>query len=284
VSYTGVYINLDRSTSRRAAMEAQIARHGVADRYRRFPAADGNVLGAPTGLSDSEMGCLISHYLVAKQHLDCPIPLHVVEDDVLFSTMTDRAIRGLVSSDMMNGHDLLFLDNVLAPLGTQLLRRLRQGNAVIDRCVVRGAQGHDVGIQLIQAHHIATSTSYLINPRSTRKLASAYEEMLTEGAREPVDLWLRRKGQEGALRIACVFPFLTSVRLDELETTITGRSSDAVSVIATNLLRHSFFVERDVGRLRELAAELLPPASTDPHDRLVGRLLGCCLDPEFEGS
>jgi GR25 family glycosyltransferase involved in LPS biosynthesis len=86
--YTGLYINLDRSPSRRAAMEDQISRYGLGYYYRRFAAADGNVLKIPTSLTESEAGCFTSHYLVARAHLDSsmPMPLHVVEDDCQFSS------------------------------------------------------------------------------------------------------------------------------------------------------------------------------------------------------
>ena len=280
MSYTGVYINLDRSTERRAAMEAQIARYGLAGRYRRFRAADGNILGAPTKLSESEIGCFISHLLVLSEHLDCPVPVHVVEDDVEFSSLMAGTISGLIFADLMTRHDILFLDNVIAPLGSQLLRLLRRGKAAIDRCIVRDAQGNAVGVELMETYHVAGSTSYLINPRSTRKLKAVYDEALAGGAQEPVDLLIRRKGQEGALRVGCVFPFLTSVRLDEVETTIPGRTRDARSIAAGNLLRHAFFVEHDIAELNALAEKLLAP-SADPHHRLLARLLGCCLEPPF---
>ena len=44
MSYTA-YINLDRSLERRERMEAQLARLGLTNRYRRFSASAGNTLG-----------------------------------------------------------------------------------------------------------------------------------------------------------------------------------------------------------------------------------------------
>ena len=41
--YQGDFINLDRSTDRRDAMEAHLEAFGIEDRYRRFRAADGNM-------------------------------------------------------------------------------------------------------------------------------------------------------------------------------------------------------------------------------------------------
>ena len=62
MTYTGIYINLDRSTERRAVMEDQLTRLGLQDRYARFSAVDGNQLGLRTSLTDSQIGCFTSHH------------------------------------------------------------------------------------------------------------------------------------------------------------------------------------------------------------------------------
>src|SRR5258708_15667754 len=87
-AYRGFYINLDRSPERRGEVEAQLKRFGLEHRYRRFPAADGNVLNVPNPrLTNAEIGCFTSHYLVLKENLDSRTHLHIVEDDVVFSTL-----------------------------------------------------------------------------------------------------------------------------------------------------------------------------------------------------
>ena len=45
--YHGLYINLDRSTARRDAMEKQLDRLGLSPFYARFPAIDGASLNSP---------------------------------------------------------------------------------------------------------------------------------------------------------------------------------------------------------------------------------------------
>ena len=52
--YAGFFINLDRSVQRRAETEAELARRDLSLRYRRFAAAEGNMLRAPNphNLSD----------------------------------------------------------------------------------------------------------------------------------------------------------------------------------------------------------------------------------------
>jgi GR25 family glycosyltransferase involved in LPS biosynthesis len=70
MSYSGFYINLDRSRERRADVEAQLAQHKLAHAYTRFKAADGNALDLPNPhLKNGEMGCFTSHYLLLKKQL-----------------------------------------------------------------------------------------------------------------------------------------------------------------------------------------------------------------------
>jgi GR25 family glycosyltransferase involved in LPS biosynthesis len=121
-------------------MEAQLVRYELQDRYRRFSAADGNTLGLPTYLTASEMGCFTSHYLVLKDNLDCPTHWHVVEDDVMFSRITDQVIRSVVSSNLMDRYDIVFLDSVIPNnLGNNTFRAAKQ---LYDKCVVRDDRGN----------------------------------------------------------------------------------------------------------------------------------------------
>ena len=116
MDYAGVYINLDRSTERRAAMEAQIAQHGLTGVYRRFSGADGNILGVSTTLTTTgEIGCFTSHYLVCRDHVDCAKHLHVVEDDTIFAGIMGRTIKAVISSAFMEQYDILFLDSMIDP-------------------------------------------------------------------------------------------------------------------------------------------------------------------------
>jgi hypothetical protein len=281
LSYTGVYINLDRDTARRAAMEAQIVRHRLHGCYRRFPGADGNILDVPSLLSGHEIGRLTSHYLVLKAHLDHPAHLHVVEDDVLFSAMMNPTIRSMVTSPLIEDYDILFLDTVLDPFGPHGLRFLREAKKILEDCVVRDANGNAVRANLVPVEYAAASTSYLINRGSTRKLASVYDEALAGGAKQPLDLLIRRKGEEGSLRVGCAFPFLTSVRLDEIAATMAQAEGTALRRVVLNLLRHVFFVERDIDRLIECADRLLPPPSPDLHRGTIERLLEFFLTRDF---
>jgi len=73
--------------------------------------------------------------------------------------------------------------------------------------------------------------------------------------RLPVDLFVRECVHAGKLKAACLFPFPTSFRLDELfGSTIAGEAgapaNPSVSVLAA--LRYSFFIGRDLDSAKRL--------------------------------
>src|ERR1700761_1829036 len=91
--YIGRYINLDRSPERRRELEAMLAGFGVADRYQRFTAVDGQEREARfSAVSPGELGCFLSHYECLR---DAPRgrPIHIIEDDVVFGPRTVSLIE-----------------------------------------------------------------------------------------------------------------------------------------------------------------------------------------------
>ena len=124
--YTGYYINLDRAPERRAAMEAQFARMSASPRYRRFPAVDGNQYGFPNkDLSDSQLGCLASHYMLLQMHMDGRSHLHILEDDATMATQMTRFIDTVIAADVLDNYDILFTDTV-PTLSVQFFRDARR--------------------------------------------------------------------------------------------------------------------------------------------------------------
>jgi GR25 family glycosyltransferase involved in LPS biosynthesis len=280
MAYTGVYINLDRSTERRVAMEDQISRYGL--RYERFSAADGNVLGVPTTLTPGEIGCFLSHCLLARRYLDCSTHIHVVEDDVLFASRVANIIDEIISSSMLDKYDILFLDSIVSPFTADALQFLRKARRMYNELVRRDACGNVVGVALTTRDYMAGTTSYLINARSVGKLLSVYESAIKDGVSVPIDMVIRAAGLAGALRVACAFPSITSVRTDEFNTTISDRGHGMHSLDAMSLLRRSFFLERDINQLARYAEVLLPSPDADPHSFLMGRVIGFCMTDDCQ--
>src|SRR5258708_29269111 len=148
MSYTGFYINLDRSRERRAEIEAQLAQHKLEHVYARFKAADGNALDLPNPhLKSGEMGCFTSHYLLLKKNLDAPKHLHVIEDDVVFSSHVEKVIRATIDNGGGNNAQLNLTGTYLTPN----LDSFRMFNEHYHRSLVPDGSGEIVhhGLHLI---------------------------------------------------------------------------------------------------------------------------------------
>ncbi|HWG78656.1 MAG TPA: glycosyltransferase family 25 protein [Stellaceae bacterium] len=287
MSYTGFYINLDRSADRRAQIEAQLAKHKLEHAYARFKAADGNALDLPNPhLKTGEMGCFTSHYLVMKKNLDSPKHLHIVEDDVIFSSRAEEVIRATIDNGGIDGYDLVFTDTYI-PINVDAFRLYKE---LYDRSVVRDPAGAIVNAAFsvidLSGRLFATTSSYLVNAKSIRKLYNVYTKEITNSPRVPIDLLIRNKAAQGIIKVGCIFPFVTSIRLNgDLDTTIAGRAGigryDKLTVLAGDIARHSFFIDGDIAKCRDYAGKLLPPDG-DAHRALLTSLLGFALGPGYQ--
>jgi len=281
--YKSFYINLDRSTERRVEMEAQLSGFGLRDHYCRFPGSDGNSLGFPNGkLLPGEIGCFTSHYLLLKEHIGQTQPLHVVEDDVLFSRFTAAAVGSTAESDHVKHYDIVYTD-VYIPVSNILYKKYRD---IYQKSIHRDDKGNIVNsdFNIIDMKNVgfASTTSMIINPSSIEKIVRLYAEVLQNGASKPIDLFLREKADEGRLKIGCLFPFVTSVRL---EASVFGTTIDPspkhYSQIAGTLARQAFFLDCDWNKCREFIHRYLTMPLEDDQLQLLTHILGFTLDERF---
>lgn len=287
MSYLGFYINLDRSRERRAEIEAELARHNLAQAYTRFKAADGNALNLPNPhLKPGEMGCFTSHYLLLKKSLDRAEHLHVVEDDVLFSSHAEGAIRATIANGELERYDIVFTDTYV-PINVDAFRFYKE---LFDRSVTRDPSGAITGAGFsvidLAGRLFATTSSYLVNGKSIRKLYNILTKEITNAPRVPIDLLIRNKAAQGIIKVGCLFPFVTSVRLDAgLATTIAERDAigrhDRLTVLAGDIARHSFFIEGSLAKCRDYVEKFLPAPGADPHAELLARILAFALSDSY---
>jgi GR25 family glycosyltransferase involved in LPS biosynthesis len=279
MNYAGYFINLDRSRERRTEIEQQLAALKLDAAYQRFKAADGNTLKLPNPhLKNGEMGCFISHYLLMKKTMEKSEPLHVIEDDVLLSQQMVPVLDATIAAGELERYDIIFTDTYV-PINVDGLRFYK---SLYDQNVVRDAQGKisDIRFSIIDlaGRLFATTSSYLIGPRSLRKLYNIYTKELNAGARVPIDLFIRNKAAEGVIKVGCIFPFITSVRLEHSSaTTIDGRADlgrhDRLTVLAGDVARQSFFIEGDWSRCQDYVETYLRLPRDDAHHRLLGDIL-----------
>jgi GR25 family glycosyltransferase involved in LPS biosynthesis len=109
-SCKGLYINLDRSVERRQAMEDQLRRIRLADRYERFAAIDAPDVADHGRILPGEAACFHSHYQALMKVKSSGSAVHILEDDVLLSPRLGEAAHAIVTSNFFNGYDVIFTD------------------------------------------------------------------------------------------------------------------------------------------------------------------------------
>ena len=287
--YAGFYVNLDRSTDRRARVEAEIARHAPVQAYQRVAAVDGATFNLPSErLRRGEVGCFLSHLFLLQKKLDSDCHLHVVEDDAVFSRFTVPAIGALIGSGALEHFDIVFTDTVAQPSR----RDFAKYKALYDRCVARDAGGAIVRVQPAFVDYFASTMSFVVNRRSIGKVVDVLSRSLSQGATLPIDLALRAAAIEGRLRLGSLFPFVTTFRLDELVgNTIVRSDRDLLSRLLLQLARHSFFVDCDHRATLQSARALLSGAgmealsgaaeTKDPHQALLDLVLAFRNSAQF---
>jgi GR25 family glycosyltransferase involved in LPS biosynthesis len=279
MAYLGYYINLDRSPDRRAAMEAQLGRFDLTERYRRFQAVDGALSGyASPRLTPGELGCFASHHQLLRQNLDCASHLHIIEDDVVLASCTANVVEQIVGSAMIDDYDLLFTD-MAVPVDFKFYREARTRYG---RQVHRPADGTATTVEFSLFPYISCTASYVVNRRSIGLVCKILERELENGASEPIDLTLRVKVAEGRLRAKCLFPFITSVVPGKFANTVARGGRDALSDLTMDLVRHSFFVECDQAATMALAEQRLAGAGADFHGRLLACVFGFMSSNAFQ--
>jgi GR25 family glycosyltransferase involved in LPS biosynthesis len=278
--YRGIYINLDRCPERRRAMESEFARFNLAPRYGRLRAADGNQAGLASPLKNpGEIGCFLSHAKAVQENLDAGQNLHVIEDDTVFANCAAQTLDWAIASGELDAFDILYTD-IAMPLANDSYRMFK---SLFDEAVTRDAAGTigSVKFRALDLKEIAflTTSSYLVNKHSLRKLNRLYEDEIAENIRLPIDLFFRNQAQVGALKIGCLFPFVTSINVEDTLTSTVRRNDDPTRrFTAANIGRYSFFVGCDWEKIKALMDKYIaqPPAG-DRHAQLLARLLAFSL-------
>ena len=285
--YAGFYINLDRSEARRAETEAELARHNLSSRYQRFAAAEGNVLNAPNpeNLNAGALGCFTSHYLLLKENLGSEKHLHIIEDDVFFASCAERVIHWVIASGFLDAYDIVYTD-LSIPLRNEIYKLYK---ADYDKAVTRSASGgiQSVAFEVLNMRErtFASTSSFLVNRASIGKLHDMLGAELMKGAEGPVDLVLRYKNFQGALKVGCIFPFVTSVGIKNTLASTVDTNPDRDMELAMTLARMMFFIESDWAQCQTHLDICAPkPSPDDPLAAMLGQLLTYSLSDTYSFS
>jgi len=272
----GCYINLERSTDRRAAMDAQLQRLGLTG-VRRLAAIDAQTLApGSAAITPGERACFLSH-TEAIAHANPGEALLVLEDDAQLSEALPAALRsGALAQLEAEGCDIAFLEcqpvtstHHLLALWRSLQKRLPpQGS---------GAPRHALtGIDFLDARTLYNwgAVAYLVTPKGLRVLPALLQEALANGPSRPYDLTLGSLLREGRLQGTVLSPFLaTPARGSHADSTLGRPSESAAHDMLGGALRRLFFA----GPLEGLDAQVAPwrhaPLTDDPQLRLLADLM-----------
>jgi GR25 family glycosyltransferase involved in LPS biosynthesis len=286
-SYHGLYINLDRSVARRAAMDAQLAALGLQDRYSRFAAVDGETLPpSRSSLRHGELGAFFSHMRALESARSSGgTAVHIMEDDALLSEHVRPVIEDAVASGLFQRFDILFTD-VLSPPHLGMLKGLKSVFDRVDAPAVRALRLSDLQVIDLAGQNFSCLTSYVVAANSIDRMLALYAAEAQIGPSKPVDLFVRDGVLSGKLRAAFLFPFITSLRLEEIAGSTIGGSTLAAnpSVIVLAVLRYLFFVNRDIAKAKAFldAATKGNRRPTNPHHDMIVQALEFIISADFQ--
>lgn len=265
----GVYINLDASTDRRAAMQARLDAAGLGW-VRRFPATDGRSLPLPPGciLTPGQLGCLHSHLAAVTSAGDPSQWLLVLEDDAVPSADLAQALASALLQSLA-GHDLVLLDcqpdcsmHTMAQLWRCLQRQLTAQRRVRGLDVVRAAGVYRWGL-----------SAYLVSPQGRARLAAVQHANLSAGPREPNDQAVRLALEAGQLDGVVLIPFLATLAPDsDVRSTIGAVHQQDTQALA-GVLRQLLFAGPVDDVLAGARGLLARPRATSAEMTVVGQVL-----------
>lgn len=171
----------------------------------------------------------------------------------------------MTALETLDGFDMIFTQTGLLEQDIIGCKKL------FDKCkITRDHSGKIRSYDLSRIPFRSCMASYLVNCHSIPKILSLYEEELHKGAELPVDLFIRRKVQEGKLRAVCLFPFVTT-DLPGNPSVIGGRAGSATSRLASDIVRRSFYIDRDPNMLLHETAHAVPYDDTDIFATILSR-------------
>ncbi|MDB5829829.1 MAG: hypothetical protein JWQ73_4049 [Variovorax sp.] len=268
----GHYINLDRSTDRRQAMQRRLDALGLTA-VRRFSAVDGRTLDTKEcPLSASETACFMSHAQVIAQPASDTLRM-VLEDDTLLADSLPAALAGLDAAPFADCH-LVFLDcqPYLALAG---LVALYQG---LQTWAADRDDGRPGRLSVFDARGLYHwgANAYLVTPRGQRELPAMLAEALREGPALPFDLWLGERIGDGRIAARVLAPFLAAPALGNHEnSTMADRDPQDVPRAFESGTRALFFVDADLDALERFMRQELGARRTDDRRlRLLAAMAG----------
>ncbi len=195
---------------------------------RRFNAIKGaEVKSKISGLSDGQLGCLLSHLTLIESNINADSHLLIIEDDeeLAESFATLPLIPGYLEREHL-GWDIIYLDaTIVQPEAMIILFDLVEGTYKEEIKLVEVMEG----LQTFGTH------AYLVNKLSKEKLAGLIRKYMYQG--KPIDNIFVALAHYKELKFMITLPFLAAGSHDTLTSQI-GSSQDGRINIWLTIRRH----------------------------------------------
>jgi hypothetical protein len=276
--FRGVYINLERSKNRRAHIDAQLRKFGLQGHYQRFAAVDGRQLQHGTlHVTPDEVAALMSHVAALRHLMRYKKSEHILEDDTVLSKYVAPVMTKLIAQGIFDEYDMVYTDIIVVP-DPDIVSFFA---GVVGKTAFEIARSPaDFSIVNLKTIIFTGSNSYFVGPNSIERVSENLQSEIRNGPTLPIDLHLNSQIREGAIRAACIIPFITSVHPEFSQNPeVAGRQvQPADKLLAIDLLRRLFFVDSRLdgimsGLLEQLVGKKTPCLSRQHYlDAIIERL------------
>jgi GR25 family glycosyltransferase involved in LPS biosynthesis len=245
--WQGYFINFDRSAERRASMEKQLGQAGLSSLYEPFSALD-DAPAAASKLTRREIGRVRSHHAVLSAATADASFVHVVEDNVVFSRHLPMALSASIARGAFDAFDVVHLDAIISP----------NDHTAVEQLKLAFNAGRELRLIEVKNRRFLAASSYLVNQRSLPKVCEALAaETGGNGPARALDLFYLEESQQGRVRAAVLFPYLTSVAAAPASAAAIPQVEDA--------LRYAFFADFDLKEARRRVPRFLVTPKPDSH-------------------
>lgn len=258
----GIFINLERSVERRAAIEAQLADIDLRYPVHRLEAIDGRQrTDCPPGLSPPQHGCWLSHVEALRRFGATGQHLHIMEDDALLSPAL-AALPDIVQAAERGGDwDILYLDATLVEIA-DMVQVFEWARAARAKATV---QVHPIPREFT----VYGTHAYVVNGRRKSHVLDFVTRHMGRG--KPYDNVLAHGIQRGELRALLTSPFISSGSELTLARTLADRTDE--SYLAWLLFRRLCFWDLEETELAELGRRGATLRDVGPQETLLGQLV-----------
>jgi GR25 family glycosyltransferase involved in LPS biosynthesis len=255
------YINLDRASARREALESRFAECAPSGwSLTRVPAVGPDEAGAHGGTLAplGAKGCYLSHVRALEMALDVSGDVFILEDDATFSRRSLEALAHLLASP---DWELFFADLSICHVA-KYVNFIRQWGDLT-------ANGRFL-IEDLAGINFVGSSAYVVRESAKRRL----HDLISSPAPEtPIDLKLCKLIRDGRLRASYCVPHLTSLSPEAESSQIA--SEEPLLYPSLRALRRLLYIDHDLEACAADGAKLA--ARVDPHVALCCDALAAIL-------